>query len=110
MRHPLNLSLIEREIRRSICSDCPDRSPGPPPDLVESRACERHCPVFQELPALLCAVEKLDPLVAHYDTAVAELISHRCEADACGRAAAHDSPLFRHRRLIGHVIKHHLTP
>ena len=105
MRHPLNLALIEREIRRSVCSDCPNRSPGPNQDLVRPRACERNCPVFQELPALLYAAERLDPLVANYDTAIADLIRHRCEGNRSGHAGSHDSPLFQHRRVIGRVVK-----
>ena len=105
MRHPLNLALIEREIRRSICRDCPRRSPDPHDDLTAPRACERDCPVFHELPALLCQVEQLDPLVANYDTAVAELVRHRCAANTAGHAATHDSPLFQHRRRIGRVVK-----
>ena len=105
MRRPLNLALIEREIRRSVCDECPNRSADPHEDLTMPRACERNCPVFQELPALLCAAERLDPLVANYDSAIAELVRHRCLANASGHPAAGDSPLFQHRRRIGRVVK-----
>jgi hypothetical protein len=110
MRRPLNLALIEREIRRSVCADCPYRSTDSDIHNLAHPDCEKACPIFQELPALLCAAEKLDPLVANYDTAVADLVRHRCEISACAHRSAHDSPLLRHRRRIGRVIKDSLVP
>jgi hypothetical protein len=96
--------VIERLIRQQICGHCPDRSPetGDRHDPANPRECEHECEVFRELPALTCAVERLDPLLACYETAIESIIAPRT---GYGRASAASSPLYRHRRAVGRVIK-----
>src|SRR3954471_4311426 len=101
--HRLNLLVIERELRANVCTGCPDRSR----EVIRSNAarplaCERRCELFQELPALLCEVERLDPLLARYDTAVESMVVQRGPSNC---AAASGSKLMRHRRAVGAAFK-----
>jgi hypothetical protein len=84
------LTHCQSQVRNAICRRCPHRSDAP--------ACEKSCPLFRTLPALLRAVGQLDPMVPDRASAIKNLVA---QSSGCQRE---DSPLYRHRRRLAHVI------
>ena len=63
MTNTIPLCMVQRQVRKTACDHCPRRRPG----------CEDACPLFSSLPRLVEQVRCLDPMLAHYETAVAAI-------------------------------------
>ena len=104
MRNVPSLALVEREVRRAICTRCPRRPPGSEQwGLTEPRPCEHGCALFQNLPRLSRVAATVDPMVGRRRRVLKHYLGRLAETESAAGpdALRGDNPLRRRgRRLI----------
>lgn len=118
LRHMPTLEVLQRDVRKDVCSHCPLRTPnsaGLGPEVV--RSCELDCPVFIHLPALERVAIAIDPMLGSRREALHRRISDIYSQDLKTRrtdgvkpqrktASANMSPLWCYRKqLVQSVLK-----
>ena len=100
MRNNPSLSLVEREVRKSICARCPRRTPGTDNlGPTERRACEESCPVFEMLPRLKKVAAGVDPMVGSRRRVLSLYLDR-----LTNRRRPADAPLRMHARPLVAVL------
>ena len=78
----------ETRLRERVCASC----------SLRRRGCEPQCPLFLELPTVLNAAGRLDPMLANRAAAIRHLIAQ------AARRQPRNSPLRKHRAIFARVI------
>jgi hypothetical protein len=100
------LEITQRALRASICAHCPVRPDGSESWGTEkSRACERGCRLFLNLPVLREVARQRDPMLAETSEAIVRQIQDIKEsADFDGHGAKIVDGLTRQSRKVVQVF------
>ena len=107
----VNLDVLQRAIRASICPICSQRPQGTEAWAPEvPRSCQSMCTIFANLPALKDIADHAEPVPGSYERSARRLICQVCRRnpappDDCSDHLLRTCPMSRHLHRIVQVLQ-----